>query len=120
MISPAQTDWSKATSSLLNESALRPLVDKWKPLLDGVDDKVTALMLANMDKYFKEKEKEKPKKVKWPTFPPIINNIVSVQPMTHPVGRLLFYEPRYASRGPKLVQGYLFDDTTLQSLPRRG
>ena len=42
------------------------------------------------------------------------HNIVSVQPMTQPLASILYIKYSYGSpKGPKLVQGYLFDDTTV-------
>jgi hypothetical protein len=78
---------------------------KWTPLLDKVESVTLSKILQNSVKEILDPIE--PKKDPWVITP---NQIVSVQPMTQPVGGIAFYMPRYADPGPKLIQGRLFDD----------
>lgn len=115
------------TGSIADEQMNQYLVHKWEPLLDGVkrDDqkKVLARMFENQTKHLQSRvmlgEQTKAADVGPFTkfifpilrrvFPNLIaQDIVSVQPMTAPVGAVFFFEHVYATTKGQVTAGDFF------------
>jgi len=110
--------------ALADHSIVRQLVNKWEPLLEGIEDEldkfapsgqgdylkaVTAFMLENQATSLRRLNEETRALQVGPfmkfVFPVIrraavrlvATQIASVQPMTGPIGGIAFYKPRYAT-----------------------
>ena len=99
---------------IMSESYIAPVVSKWSPLLEGVEDpwrrRVIGALLENEARYLNDFITEEVRTTQIGTFLkyifPIIRrswaqvislDLVSVQAMTQPVGGVAFYRPRYGS-----------------------
>jgi len=106
----------------LNEGFVQPVVRKWRPMLKGINEpwrrRVTALMLENQAHYFNDIMTEEVRSSVVGSFLKFIfpmvrrtwadtvaPNLVSVQPMTAPIGGVAFYRPRYGSSRGGITAG---------------
>lgn len=124
--------------SMLNEEARRTIVDKsyvgsliqkWRPFLEGLPERsdtdryrlgVTAVLMENQSQYLKGMTEETRStnvgsftKYIFPVlrrvFPNLIaNDIVSVQPMTAPVGAVFFLDYKYGTTKGGVTSGDVF------------
>jgi hypothetical protein len=112
----------------VDQSFVQQVCTKWQPLLEGIDDSyqrgVMGILLENQMDHLKQLNEETLStgvgsftKYIFPilrrVFPNLIaNQIVSVQPMTAPVGGIFTYEYKYAdtkgnvTEGENLVQNF--------------
>ena len=116
-----------------DESYSAACVGKWGELLEGIPvkhdrgytKKATAILLENEMEHIKSFHEDTLStnagsftKFVFPilrrVFPNLIaNQLVSVQPMTQPIGGIFFYEKKYDGRkGTKIPQGGVTDDPT--------
>ncbi len=108
--------------SLLDEAWVSGLVQRWKPLVGSIRDphrrNTTAILLQNELNFVKNALNEDTltgqlatyTKYLFPAirriFPNLIaNDLVSMQPMTGPVGAVFFYEYKYATTKGKITAG---------------
>jgi hypothetical protein len=122
-------------NTIHDDSYANACISKWKPLLEstGKDDpievpwnrKVTAVLLENEMQHLKQLNEDTLStntgyftkytfpilRRVWPNL--IANQIVSVQPMTSPVGGIFYYERRYTDRkGTKVPYLGILNDPT--------
>lgn len=125
-----------AKRTIADQSYVHQLTRKWAPMLEGIDGKtqsgkhkraVTAILLENEMEHLRNLTEETRAANVGPftkfifpilrrVFPNLIaNDIVSVQPMTAPVGAVFFFEYKYGSNkgriqsGMNLVQNFDLD-----------
>lgn len=122
----AEKHQDSVIKSIADKSYVSALVHKWKDLLEGVPDRteadrytlgVTAVLLENQSKYLANLDEETRSqnigaftKFIFPilrrVFPNLIaNEIVSVQPMSAPVGAVFFMDYVYGSTKGGTTQG---------------
>lgn len=115
-------------SSIHDQSYVSQLVKKWSPLLGGVQQEhaknVMAVLFENQSQYLQSLNEETRStnvgsflkfvfpllRRVWPNL--IANEIVSIQPMTAPVGGIFYYELKYGTTkgsvtaGQNLIQNF--------------
>jgi len=107
--------------SIQDQSYVQGLVQKWQPLLKGVRTEhtknVMAVLYENQSQYLQNLNEETKStnvgsflKFVFPVlrrvFPTLIaNEIVSVQPMTAPIGGIFYYELKYGTTKGKVTAG---------------
>jgi hypothetical protein len=124
--------------ALADHGMVRQYVDKWAPLLEGIENEldkftprgqaqyvksVAAFMLENQARHLKRLSEETRALSVGPflkfVFPVIrraavrlvATQIASVQPMTGPIGGVAFYRPRYATDKGQVVAGQEMNKT---------
>ena len=113
-----------AKRSIADEGFTSALVRKWGELLEGIHNpyvkKVTAVLMENESQWLQGLEEETKTinvgsftKFIFPVlrrvFPNLIaNEIVSVQPMSSPIGAVFFFEYKYGSNKGKTAAGNVF------------
>jgi hypothetical protein len=116
----------EAKRTIADESYVRMLSKKWGPMLEGIDTKtqagrhraaVTAILLENEMEHLRSLTEDTRAANVGPftkfifpilrrVFPNLIaNDIVSVQPMTAPVGAVFFFEYKYGSTKGRITAG---------------
>jgi hypothetical protein len=107
-------------ASVANDVFMRPVIRKWEPFLVGINDeyrrRVTALLLENQAQDLERMDEETRSfmvgpytkfifptiRRSWPQL--VAYNLVSIQPMTSPVGAVFFWRYRYGtSKGPTVA-----------------
>lgn len=127
--------YGRGSVPILSEGAVKPLMNKWTPLLKGLEQpgrrRIVAMLLENQARYFNDIMTEEVRStVVGPflkfVFPMIRRTwaeviapeLVSVQPMTAPIGGIAFYRPRYGSTkggitaGDEAIVNFDFDYTS--------
>jgi hypothetical protein len=115
---------TEARRSIADKGFVQSLVGKWHELLEGIKDPytrgVTAMLMENESQWLQSLEEETKTinvgsftKFIFPVlrrvFPNLIaNEIVSVQPMTAPVGAVFFFDYKYGSNKGKTQAGNIF------------
>ena len=107
--------------SIHDKSYVRALADKWQPLLEGIRQEhtrnVMAVLYENESQYLQNLNEETRStnvgsflkfvfpvlRRVWPNL--IANEIVSIQPMTAPVGGIFFYDLKYGTTKGTVTAG---------------
>src|SRR3989304_2650065 len=110
------------TPSIANDGFMKPIIRKWETagLLSGINDeyrrRVTALLLENQAQDLERMDEETRAfmvgpytnfifptvRRSWPSL--VAYNLVSIQPMTSPVGAVFFWRYRYGTnKGPTVA-----------------
>lgn len=115
---------SESRRSIADKGFIQALIGKWGELLEGIDNPytrgVTAMLMENESQWLQGLEEETKTinvgsftKFIFPVlrrvFPNLIaNEIVSVQPMTAPVGAVFFFDYKYGSNKGATQAGAIF------------
>jgi len=115
---------TESRASIADKSFVKALVGKWSELLEGINNPytkgVTAMLMENESQWLQGLEEETKTinvgsftKFIFPVlrrvFPNLIaNEIVSVQPMTAPVGAVFFFDYKYGSSKGSVNAGDIF------------
>lgn len=115
---------NESRKSITDKGFVNALVGKWNDLLEGIKDPytrgVTAMLMENESQWLQSLEEETKTinvgsftKFIFPVlrrvFPNLIaNEIVSVQPMTAPVGAVFFFDYKYGSSKGSTQAGSIF------------
>lgn len=115
---------SESRRSIADKGFVKSLIGKWGELLDGIENPytrgVTAMLMENESQWLQSLEEETKTinvgsftKFIFPVlrrvFPNLIaNEIVSVQPMTAPVGAVFFFDYKYGSNKGTVTAGDIF------------
>lgn len=118
---------TESRRSIADKSFVTALVGKWNELLEGINNPytkgVTAMLMENESQWLQSLEEETKTinvgsftKFIFPVlrrvFPNLIaNEIVSVQPMTAPVGAVFFFDYKYGSNKGSTNAGDIFPKT---------
>jgi hypothetical protein len=128
-MSEARTIAEDAARTIVDKGYIGQLVQKWRPFLEGLPQRndqeryrlgVTAVLMENQSQYLKNMNEETRTtnvgsftKYIFPVlrrvFPNLIaNEIVSVQPMTAPIGAVFFLDYKYGTTKGAVTSGDVF------------
>ena len=121
---------------LLRDTHYQRIVDKWAPLLESLPENqsyiksMTSLMMENQSSWFESMKKSTSLAPFFKFVFPLVRENLYLQPMSGPIGGIVFYRPRYYNTlvdpfvahsyeqtafQPELASGALVDDKFTES-----